>query len=358
VNSWKDEWNEILKTKDVYLAFDNDKAGKEAIRKIGRKISPLVSIMMPPEKDKDWNDYINEPDTVESAKNQSKILLSWFVDEYKNLPERLQIEKSKELYEWVQGETGTNKKYLLKQIKGLCGLSERDFEKFESPVKDIVEDTKQIRGIYYDESIGIISVQMWRKEKSNHIRDSFLITSNRRFLHWEDELIFQAGYWQKSRPIQDSEERWTFRDINKWIKGDKNVVATELIDIVTNKLVEYIEFRRPVEAIFIGLWIVGTYLFPLFSSYPYLYITGEKASGKSKLLDVISLLAWNPISTVDISSSALFRIIDSSACTLIIDEAEQLQTKDEKHAEILSILNAGYKRGSKVYRCQKDSFEV
>jgi len=60
----------------------------------------------------------------------------------------------------------------------------------------------------------------------------------------------------------------------------------------------------------IALWSAGTYLFPAFPAYPYLQLAGEKGSGKSKVQDVLSCVAFNALQVVDPSPAVIYRLID------------------------------------------------
>ena len=116
----------------------------------------------------------------------------------------------------------------------------------------------------------------------------------------------------------------------------------------------YLEFEKPVIYDFLTLWTIGTYFFHLFNSYPYIYIGGLKRSGKTKVLTVASLMCFNAIFSNNLSTSAIFRLIQSGRCTLLMDETEKLSNKD-RALELRNLLLSGYKRGAKVYRTEKTS---
>lgn len=98
----------------------------------------------------------------------------------------------------------------------------------------------------------------------------------------------------------------------------------------------------------VTLWIIGTYLHKYFPSYPFLYFNAMKGSGKTRLLKLISTLAKNGDLVVNISEAAFFRTVKGK--TLCIDEFER--TAKEK-AVLRELLNAAYKRGTKVVRMTK-----
>ena len=65
-----------------------------------------------------------------------------------------------------------------------------------------------------------------------------------------------------------------------------------------------------------------------------------------------------PQSTVGISPAALFRIIQEKTPTLVIDEAETLTNGSETAQNLISILNAGYRMGKGVMRCEPPAMKV
>jgi hypothetical protein len=103
----------------------------------------------------------------------------------------------------------------------------------------------------------------------------------------------------------------------------------------------------------VALWVFHTWAFEAADCTPYLRITSaEKESGKTRLLEVLSLLVREPVQTVNITDSALFRLIDGDVgpCVLF-DEVDVLFGKDARdRVELVGLLNDGYKRGGFVYR--------
>jgi len=98
-----------------------------------------------------------------------------------------------------------------------------------------------------------------------------------------------------------------------------------------------------------SLWIIGTYLHKQFNAYPYLFVNAMKGSGKTRLLKLISELANNGEITAALSQSVLFR--SSNETTMCIDELENIGSRDK--SDLREILNACYKKGSKVKRMKK-----
>jgi putative DNA primase/helicase len=92
----------------------------------------------------------------------------------------------------------------------------------------------------------------------------------------------------------------------------------------------------------LALWTLHTYAFQSRDVSTYVGLESpEKRCGKTTLLTVLSELVNRPVVAANISSSALFRVIEEVRPTLLIDEADTfLQGNDE----LRGILNCGYTR--------------
>lgn len=99
----------------------------------------------------------------------------------------------------------------------------------------------------------------------------------------------------------------------------------------------------------IALWIIGTYFYRDFLTFPYLFLNATKGAGKSRTLRLICALAWNGQILGSITESVLFRVAGTG--TLGLDEFEGIARKD--NSGLREILNSGYKRGMKILRMKK-----
>ncbi|MEG0728265.1 MAG: toprim domain-containing protein [Anaerovoracaceae bacterium] len=101
----------------------------------------------------------------------------------------------------------------------------------------------------------------------------------------------------------------------------------------------------------IALYIYSTYFYELFGQTPYLFLNGEKGSGKSVLDMVIYLYAFNAKMAIDISEAALFRMVSIEGGTIILDEMENLTSRSKtQDSPLASILKGGYCRSGLIYR--------
>jgi 5S rRNA maturation endonuclease (ribonuclease M5) len=102
----------------------------------------------------------------------------------------------------------------------------------------------------------------------------------------------------------------------------------------------------------VALWIVHTHALDAADTTPYLAATSaEKRSGKTRLLEVLELLARKPLPTANISDAALFRAVATFTPALLFDEVDAIfGPKARDREDLRGMLNAGYRRGASVYR--------
>ncbi|MDP2362000.1 MAG: CHC2 zinc finger domain-containing protein [bacterium] len=110
----------------------------------------------------------------------------------------------------------------------------------------------------------------------------------------------------------------------------------------------------------VTLWVMMTYFFPVFGRVGYLHFNGGSGSGKSLSLRFIESLAFNAIKTSNISDAALYRTVDGSQSTLLMDEAEKLSFPKAGTIEAAtrSLFLDSYADGALVYRMNTETNQV
>jgi hypothetical protein len=104
-----------------------------------------------------------------------------------------------------------------------------------------------------------------------------------------------------------------------------------------------------------ALWVVHTYLLDRFLVSPRLGVRSPtKGCGKTLLLDVLGRLALRPLPAANVSSSAIFRVIEGHCPTLLVDEADTFLYDND---ELRGVLNSGHRKGGAVLRTVGDDFE-
>jgi hypothetical protein len=118
----------------------------------------------------------------------------------------------------------------------------------------------------------------------------------------------------------------------------------------------FVVFRDKRLSLLMASWNLGTYCYRAFRVYPYLaFRSPDKRCGKSRALDILSLLAFNASTRVVHPTEAqIFRGPSRNGGTLLLDEVEALGKADQdNYAGLLAVLNSGFERGGSVSRLEK-----
>jgi putative DNA primase/helicase len=108
-----------------------------------------------------------------------------------------------------------------------------------------------------------------------------------------------------------------------------------------------------------ALWIAHTYCYKLFShSIRLAIMSPQPRCGKTRLQDLIGLMAWRPKQSANMSGAVMYRLVAHYGVTLIIDEVDTHLAGPTANPEIRGILNAGHGRNGCVDRCEGDDHKV
>jgi putative DNA primase/helicase len=103
------------------------------------------------------------------------------------------------------------------------------------------------------------------------------------------------------------------------------------------------------------LWVVHAYLTDCFLVSPRLCVRSPtKGCGKTLLLDVLERLVLRSLKTANVTSSAIFRVVESYRPTLLVDEADTFVRDND---ELRGVLNSGHRKGGTVLRTVGDDHE-
>lgn len=174
-----------------------------------------------------------------------------------------------------------------------------------------------------------------------------LVTSERKLYdpaEIKDVLAFPP------RPYPDLAGRWADEDLTAFLHGEDGTTFSEVLALIINALDDAMEFPRPEQRALVAVWSVASYFFPLFLAFPRLNFSGERESGKSKLMTLLRAMAWNALLMLNPTPAVLYRLVHEFRPTLLLDEVEGLNRDDSR--EVLAVINSGYKAGGTVPRCE------
>jgi DNA primase len=184
-----------------------------------------------------------------------------------------------------------------------------------------------------------------------HWQNTVVTSKRERFVLSHEELLGRGWHTpdMDRTDIRVAEERYSPEVIKGFLNGSLSGDIQKTFSEVRAAMQRYIDFTDERVYDFLACWIIGTYLFPIFSHYPYVHFTGPKGSGKSQCLHVLRNLGHNAKIAGSMTLAVQFRIISALQPTLLFDEMENLgQTQ---HTELHRMLKYGFeKNGPQVWR--------
>jgi hypothetical protein len=156
-------------------------------------------------------------------------------------------------------------------------------------------------------------------------------------------------------PPVGSTPAWSQAGRARWLAGDSPLFP-DVFSALCGCISRFVIFpeEHAAEALeTVSLWVLLTYCYPAWPAVPYLHISGTLASGKTRLLDILSHLVRRPIVASSMTASLLFRTLHEQGGTLLLDEAETLGQQSAS-SELRTVLLAGYRASGRVARLRRD----
>jgi 5S rRNA maturation endonuclease (ribonuclease M5) len=137
---------------------------------------------------------------------------------------------------------------------------------------------------------------------------------------------------------------------------EQNLAA--LLDGVLAFICRYVVLSAA-QAVTIALFVAHTYVIGAVECTLYIIVTSaEKRSGKTRLLEVLTLVVAGPWFTGRVTAAVLARVLNKAIQTLLLDESDAAFKGSQDYAETLrGVLNAGYRRGATNDVCLAPKWE-
>jgi len=189
----------------------------------------------------------------------------------------------------------------------------------------------------------------------------------RRFLQWWDatltELWFGLGTGETAIAVssntklerQEQHEnlplsRLTPETVEQFRSQSNPIAGARLFGKCKALLSDYVHFADERLYDLVSVWLIGSYLYTLFSHYGYLFFHSKfPRSGKTRLEEVLSHLCFN--ATVPLNAPTVPTIRDTAAegGTVVLDTLERWKEKNsESYSAAMDFLDAGFRNGGTV----------
>ena len=163
-------------------------------------------------------------------------------------------------------------------------------------------------------------------KESNEIRNTF-------GLHYRDSFF--------SDVLDHTWSNTGSNGIKAWHDATSKVDIKKIFNEIVQLNKKYMRYEDDRVHIYTALDIIRTYFFPLFPANGRTFHNASKSSGKTNQLMVYRGLAFNPISSPDFSSASIFRIIESTSGTILIDDFDKVP--EEQKQKLMQHIRVNYK---------------
>jgi uncharacterized protein DUF3631 len=131
-----------------------------------------------------------------------------------------------------------------------------------------------------------------------------------------------------------------------------NVRSINALELVKYVLEQYVDMQ-PHEYIGWALWILHSHVFNRFMVSPRLAFTSPvRGCGKTTAFALTEALSARAQRMDGVTAAAIYRMIDSMHCTLLIDEADNLGLM--ANGSLRAVLNSGHRKGGRITRVIRD----
>jgi hypothetical protein len=184
-------------------------------------------------------------------------------------------------------------------------------------------------------------------------RDDYVIVTDKKEIVKFDKQFFIENNVTPThlRPVIGN-NHWCKKAIEEYYNSKIKIDPENMIDALLTIIKKYLVFKNAeIDEITLALWIIATYCYPLFPNYPYLYFIGERETGKSTALQLISALAFNGHYMARATTSAIAHEIHNRSGTICCDELERLEDGClNKDRELENLLLSAFEWGSKYIK--------
>jgi len=306
-STWKKAWSPSFKGKDVVLCYDSDDAGRKGASRVAQELLPIASSV------KSIDLFGSE------ATKDRKDATDFFVKAGKTAED---FQRMVDSADPVQSSCTTDQSSIMR------ALEEEVQVRRVNPAQDCVA------GVFY------YAVRIRNK--------LHLLTSERECIPFGE--CERRGIALTTKHVDDC--RMSARAIISFLRAERQVDPYRLFSDIRSYIKQYIVLKSPDAYDYLSLWTLGTSVFTCFRYYPYVHLRGEKRSGKTLLLQVLSAISFNGQVSLNPTEAVIFRDVHNNAPTLLLDEVELFRKQDtERYGAIMSVLKAGFAKGAVVKRC-------
>jgi RNase P subunit RPR2 len=164
-------------------------------------------------------------------------------------------------------------------------------------------------------------------DEENIPRDAIITSDKRIFVNWGSENQIKNEFGLNYRwPFFDNvlDMHWSNEGIARWLYGNASITVKEAFEKILAINRYFMDYPDERWHKFIALDILSTYFTELFEHKGRTLLCAEHGSGKTRQSEIYKRLAFNSSMSVDWTESAIFRSVESTKATIIIDNFDEV----------------------------------
>ena len=223
------------------------------------------------------------------------------------------------------------------------------------------ESPKELRAITLDSDktrliLVYLPTKITEKGLSTYDSKAYFVTNGivgKKILPFDDPSLKQKYLTNIYSDFKILNNKWKNKDIQRYIQSNDKVNPKKVFDNLYKMERIYFENEFDYDYYFQPCWITHTYFYTLFDLTPYNDYFGMKNVGKTKRLNFLRMLTYNGILSGDSSISSIFRTIQGTGATLLLDETENLKGGKEDRTDLENLLRNGFSKDGMVIRSKE-----
>ncbi len=372
----------------VYLCLDGDKAGRAAASRIASLIGERVRVVSLPDGT-DLGDYLRDhsADDLKNLLAAAPGLVSYELAKIPTDTPKTELPRLLKPVLQILARLGRPEAeaYLGHEIKQRFKLKKEDTDAYRSDVRkyrsrlekeqspaegegattdflwEDFEPFNPAQDFQKGKAYFTVYLQKVDQKDGSLERLPHVVTSDRELFPLEKTELDRRGLrLLREGQVPSDMNLWSISDrvpnsVHAFIQGEAAVDPVALFDEIRSLFATYLDYTDPLYHDFISLWCLGTYFFMAFESYPYVFLSGTKRTGKTRTIEIAGPICFNSIMSASMTDAVMFRSTENDRCTIFHDEAAKFSRKQKADlSERLEIFNSGYKRSGCVRRCVGD----
>jgi len=390
---------------DIYTCYDSEisKAGEKGATKIAEMLLKnnkelrIIDLPRDQESKVDLKNYLSEnsKEDLLGLMQKSKTLIHKMIESMDPALDRFRLRQQLNpilnLISWTDDITINN--YLNYILKNIFKLKQTEVAVYRTEIKKIqksriiqekkkAEEPKIRQGVgltclnqgldfvdgvifytIFDQQLEEYMDQVTGESSTRFVQVPYLVNSKREYFKVTPEELLKRGlFFSKALlPSLGLKNQWATQDgvpfsLLDFVTNNNSVCVIDLYKKIKSYFDNYIIFPEKNISIHLSVLILTSYVMMIFDTIGYVHLHAEKRSGKTRALEIVEGLGFSAVMSSSITDASLFRVIESTRCLLITDEAENLDPSAKVQAanqsEKLQLLNGGYKKSGAAIRIE------